>query len=1383
MTLDASPQMNDEPEIFRHPFFIPVVLALQVIPFRLRTFSHLQSTLKNLFSDDKISKELPEVLKTLRTHRYALTSQAPYGNQLLYWPLPETVAACFRLSTPGEISKMLGLLRDPDDEDYEIVLRSLEADLPYRKSSSANGVFLHLLDQYRCGREEAVKKAVQRFSLLDSADQVDVQLAIPWLAADDEHWLPLGKALSFSLLSYCEDQAAKNFHQSGQRYFPRRVAQALVRITEDCPELAEEVRDRFIFHYDFLAHGDPEGCLSRLSGNTPWKLPLQAIASMERNETPKTAVTLLGKFLRQRRGGNARLFDEAIYNWYYAVALYRDRANPASLNKIQKILSMRQVQDCLEDRGFLAVLLSVAAEERLPYAVNEQKRLCDYREPTAFWEPTFFYSLATTHFGLTDAVPNSAEAWLAQLKNDYGVLKLDVAQALNQTETVERLTKEFRMHPLLPKDKPLTEWELRLKRLTRYVDEMDGKESGETPQGERKSICYYWSDYSRSFSLRQGRTVGGKTSPTAQTIALSRFAKGMDIMDERDRRLKTLMEHRWGSVWVLDPLPALAELIGSSRLFDSDNFGTPLKVEKVPLRITVTTTETGYLLEANYPEMPLDSKKYLYGGLADGVVTLYEPTQRERELLKLMGGREMEFPIEARASLATFLERLSPHTPVLSDLLKDSTVLRKRKGDAAVTFRFVPAGANFRVTALVRPLADATLVCVPGEGLESIAATVDGETQQVIRNTALERENFAALEAVLSPLDDARESRTTWSTDLPRTLQFLDLLREETEKAHIEWPEGGKIVVQRRPFSFSDTSLTVQSIGHWFEVSGGVRLDDGMTMPISELLKRLRNVQGNFLRLSDTEYVALTEDFRKALQHFEGAATIDRHGNVRVSVFHSDLLDEAEESGVALSADEGFRRRIAKIREAEALVPTVPAGLKAELRDYQTEGFEWLMRLSSWGAGALLADDMGLGKTVQTIALLLARADQGPALVVMPSSVLYNWADELARFAPDLRVTLLNKAVDRAQAVVSAGTGDVILVTYGVMTAEIDTITKSTWSTVVLDEAHSIKNRETKTSKAVMRLASDARVLLTGTPLQNNLSELWNLFEFANPGLLGRYDDFVENFLSPIEKHRDRERQRLLKRLISPFLLRRTKADVLYELPEKTEITLRVTLSDEERALYETIRSRAAMEVEEGSLTAFEALAVLMKLRLAACHPKLVDESLPFASSKSEAFLNLVRDLTSNHHRALVFSQFTSHLALIRKVLDEEGIGYLYLDGSTGPKERKTLVEAFQSGKAPLFLISLKAGGTGLNLTEADYVIHLDPWWNPSVEDQASDRAYRIGQKNSVTIYRLLAEDTIEEKILTLHATKKSLADALLGGTDVSSRLTRDEILSFLTGR
>lgn len=325
-----------------------------------------------------------------------------------------------------------------------------------------------------------------------------------------------------------------------------------------------------------------------------------------------------------------------------------------------------------------------------------------------------------------------------------------------------------------------------------------------------------------------------------------------------------------------------------------------------------------------------------------------------------------------------------------------------------------------------------------------------------------------------------------------------------------------------------------------------------------------------------------------------------------------------------------------------------------------------------------------------------------------------------------------------------------------------------------------IKNRDTKMSKAAMKLKGAFRILLTGTPVQNNLSEIWNLMQFANPNLLGSFQQFSDRFIAPIEKLHDKATQRVLRRVISPFILRRTKNDVLNELPEKTEVTRKVELSPEEWALYDNIRQKALINLADGEATPLQTLAELTRLRQAACNAQLIDKKLRIPSSKEAVFLEMVDSLHDNHHRALVFSQFTSHLALIRKALDKRGIEYLYLDGAIPAKERDKLVHAFQTGDMPLFLISLKAGGLGLNLTAADYVIHLDPWWNPAIEEQASDRAYRIGQQNPVTVYRLIAEGTIEEKIIQLHQSKKSLADALLEGGDLSAKLSKDELLQLL---
>ena len=358
-----------------------------------------------------------------------------------------------------------------------------------------------------------------------------------------------------------------------------------------------------------------------------------------------------------------------------------------------------------------------------------------------------------------------------------------------------------------------------------------------------------------------------------------------------------------------------------------------------------------------------------------------------------------------------------------------------------------------------------------------------------------------------------------------------------------------------------------------------------------------------------------------------------------------------------------------------------------------------------------------------------------------------------------------------------------VVTSYGLLQTDAKVFARQHWHTVVLDEAQVIKNAATKRSQAAMALEADFRMIATGTPVENHLGELWNLFRFINPGLLGSKEQFNDRFALPVEKGNQQAKQ-LLKKLIQPFILRRTKTQVLTELPPRTEITLQVELSDEERHVYEALRQEAleklASSGEGADGSSLKVLTEITRLRRFCCHPSLVLRQQEMQGSKLQVFSDTLTEILDNRHKVLVFSQFVDHLALVREVLEQRDIAYQYLDGSTPPVERKRRVDAFQSGEGDVFLISLKAGGTGLNLTAADYVIHLDPWWNPAVEDQASDRAHRMGQQKPVTIYRLVTSNTIEEKILALHAQKRDLADSLLEGGDASARLDANALLQLL---
>lgn len=480
----------------------------------------------------------------------------------------------------------------------------------------------------------------------------------------------------------------------------------------------------------------------------------------------------------------------------------------------------------------------------------------------------------------------------------------------------------------------------------------------------------------------------------------------------------------------------------------------------------------------------------------------------------------------------------------------------------------------------------------------------------------------------------------------------------------------------------------------------------------------------------------------------------------------------------AVAVDDKLKELEDKVEEAAKMEIPVPSTLKAELRDYQVDGFRWMSRLSHWGAGACLADDMGLGKTVQTITFLLHKAAVGPSLVICPSSVVYNWARELRRFAPSLHVHVLNATGERAAMLSELKPYEVVLSTYGLLVREEECLSQIDWNVVCLDEAHVIKNRNTKMSKAAMNLQSASRLILTGTPLQNNLAELWNLFQFINPGLLGGYDNFVKKFILPIEQGHSRERQQQLRRVITPFLLRRTKREVIDELPAKEEVTRYVEMTKEEVATYEAMRREAEQKLNKEKKMSLNVLSQITRLREAACSIGLVDRDWTAVSSKIVEFMSLVDNILAGGNRVLVFSQFTTFLnqakSAVEKVLTADE--YCYLDGATTLQQREKMVQEFQHGKCKVFFISLKAGGVGLNLTGANYVIHLDPWWNPAIEQQATDRAYRIGQEQNVTVYHLITRNSIEEKIIRLHKSKRDLADALLTDTDVAQTMTLEDL-------
>jgi hypothetical protein len=469
----------------------------------------------------------------------------------------------------------------------------------------------------------------------------------------------------------------------------------------------------------------------------------------------------------------------------------------------------------------------------------------------------------------------------------------------------------------------------------------------------------------------------------------------------------------------------------------------------------------------------------------------------------------------------------------------------------------------------------------------------------------------------------------------------------------------------------------------------------------------------------------------------------------------------------------GDLRRLAPLIEGFESIPeaTLPADLRAELRDYQRSGVSWLCFLRDARLGATLADDMGLGKTLQTLCAI-----RGRTLVIAPRSVLFNWKNEAARFRPGLRCEVYHgpkRALDPQ--------ADITITTYSVLRIDQELLAAEKWDSVVLDEAQTIKNPDSQVTRAAYRLRADFRVTLSGTPVENRLEELWSQFQFTNPGLLGSRQYFQDQYATPIQDGRP-DAAKQLRTKIRPFLLRRLKSDVAKELPPRTDLVLECDLSDDERAVYDAIRAATQKEVVErlragGSVLL--ALESLLRLRQAACHSALVPGQQAASSTKVQELLAALEEATAEGHKSLVFSQWTSFLDLIEPHLAKSQIPALRLDGST--RDRQGVVDRFQSSSGPpVLLMSLKAGGTGLNLTAADHVFLMDLWWNPAVEDQAADRAHRLGQERPVFVYRLVAKDTVEERIIDLQQRKRGIADAALGDADQAGGLTRDDLLTLL---
>jgi|SRR5579871_65438 len=577
------------------------------------------------------------------------------------------------------------------------------------------------------------------------------------------------------------------------------------------------------------------------------------------------------------------------------------------------------------------------------------------------------------------------------------------------------------------------------------------------------------------------------------------------------------------------------------------------------------------------------------------------------------------------------------------------------------------------------------------------------------------------------------------------------------------------------------TRVDVSSGIDWFELRAEVDYG-GATVELPLLLDALRRGD-TMVPLGDGSFGMLPEEWLRDFAPLAGLGTREE-GHLRFRRNQAGLLDALLAAQPQVQFDEVFERVRESLHRFEGVkAAEQPEGFQGQLRDYQREGVGWMAFLREFGFGGCLADDMGVGKTAQVLAVLESRRAEGngPSLVIAPKSLMFNWRAEAARFTPKLRVL---EHTGLARDVELIGQHDLVLSTYGTLLRDAPQLAQIKFDYVVLDEAQAIKNFATASAKAVRLLRGDHRLALSGTPVENHLGELWSLFEFLNPGMLGEAK--VLKLAGGLARNPGDEARRLLAQALRPFILRRTKQQVARELPAKTEQTIFCELEPTQRKQYDDLkkhyRESLLKRVTEQGLgrSKMHVLEALLRLRQAACHPGLLDKNrVGDPSAKLELLMEQLSELREEGHQALVFSQFTSLLAIVRQRLETAGVKYEYLDGAT--RNRQERVDAFQNNKdCTVFLISLKAGGLGLNLTAAEYVFLLDPWWNPAVEAQAVDRAHRIGQERLVFAYRLIARDTVEEKVLELQKTKRDLADAILGEDNSLIRDLKREDLELL---
>lgn len=1016
------------------------------------------------------------------------------------------------------------------------------------------------------------------------------------------------------------------------------------------------------------------------------------------------------------------------------------------------------------------------------------------------------YHLSTDNPHSTERIENllylssiNGFAWLATemqavleaMYEDYSHLQ-EYTQKQIAEFSAEQRHKKLKTQSLLTLVKTEAVWEYHLRTLEQLAPKKTKQEKQvKTTDANQRRLRWILDSVSpyRVSATPVEQTLGktGKWS-AGRRVALKRLKEESDKMQhllEQDTKAAasiTKNNYGWhGTTTYETSNRTVYQLIGHPHLYDPD--GGRLSVQERPAHLIVQKRGDDFLLSVEP-----SGHDHHYLSVFDAANCLVQVTHfnaAQRRICDSLPAEGLVLPSDAFDRLQSLLKSLSGTMNVQGDAAVSA--IDVRPGNPTPLLELDRQGDELSVRVRVEPLPDSNTFFDAASGGAVVYVQTEAGSIPLERDLAKEQEAMQTLitnSTVLSRFYDGRN--TLFIQGLDNALELVSEL--QNAEVRCLWPKDVAFTIERK-VEASQLHLSIRSADNWFKASGELKYNDTDALSLIDILARMSSSeQSRFIELDKGKYLALSRSLHKqlgAMQAFNHAKGDNKAKDAKLHPASMLALDPLFNDAITKTDKKttDLRKTIKSVFNTPV---DVPSTLKADLRSYQLEGFEWLARLGTIGAGACLADDMGLGKTVQALALLLSRAEYGPALVVAPTSVIGNWANEAQRFAPSMNIKIYGANSDSRQDLLNAlGKFDIVLISYGLMTNDSEQLQAIHWSTVILDEAQAIKNARSQRAKAAKDLNADFRVITTGTPVQNNLMDLHSLFSFTNPDLLGSEAAFRKNFLLPIERDNDLTARSQLKQLVSPFMLRRHKRDVLQELPARTDINLNVSLSSQETVLYETLRQEAlavlntATETNTQSQVKFKVLTYLTKLRRLCCNPKLVAPDWKGPESKLELCINTLQELLENGHKALVFSQFVDHLKIVEERLKSIGIDYQYLDGSTPQKKRTERVDAFQSGKGDVFLISLTAGGTGLNLTAADYVVHLDPWWNPAVEDQASDRAHRLGQQRPVTIYRMVTTGTIEEQIQELHATKRDLAESVLAGSE-SSAINTDDLINLL---